>query len=85
MNGFTQNDLLGLRAFVDRHNEEDFVAIEHSVITALLATMEKLWASEEYKDIMCECAGGYGKKLVALEGEVDHKYTNFRGVKDHYT
>ena len=45
MTGFTQNDLLGLRAFVDRHNEEDFVAIEHSVVTALLTTVEKLWAS----------------------------------------
>ena len=85
MTGFTKTDLLELRAFVERNKEEKFIAIEHSVVTTILATMEKLWASEEYKDIMCECAGGYGKKLVALEGEVDHKYTNFRGVKDHYT
>ena len=83
MTGFTQNDLLGLRAFVDRHNEEDFVAIEPSVITALLATMEKLWASEEYRDIMCECVGGYGKKFDT-EAEVEQKYTNYRGMKDHY-
>jgi len=79
---FTQNDLLELRAFVERNKEENFIAIEHSVVTTLLTTVEKLWASEEYKDIMCECAGGYGKKLG--EAEVEQKYSNFRGKKDHY-
>jgi len=83
---FTKTDLPKLKAFVDRHNEEDFVAIEHSVITNLLTTLEELWATEDYRDIMCECAGGYGKKLgdTAKGAEVEHKYTNYRGMKDHY-
>ena len=79
---FTKNDLPELKAFVERNKDENFIAMEHSVVTTLLATLEKLWASEEYKDIMCECAGGYGKKLN--QTEVEQKYSNFRGVKDHY-
>ena len=79
---FTKNDLPELKAFVARNKTENFIALEHSVVTTLLDTLEKLWASEEYKDIMCECAGGYGKKLG--EAEVEQKYSNFRGKKDHY-
>ena len=80
---FTKNDLPELKAFVERNKDENFIALEHSVVTTLLTTLEKLWATEEYRDIMCECAGGYGKKFDT-EAEVEQKYTNYRGMKDHY-